>query len=126
MAANVLRTTKAVNMSVFVVRAFIKMRSALMDTRDLARKLSALESELKTRLDVHEAAIVEVLQRVMQILDPPPLPPEPPRPAIGFKEDAPPYRTNAKSLTTDKKGAARAVVAGTDKVRTTLALVIVC
>ena len=98
MAANVLRTAKAVQMSVFVVRAFIKMRSVLNDSRELARKLAALESELKSRLDLHEAAIVEVLQRVMEILDPPPPPPEPPHPEIGFhiKEDALPYRTNRK------------------------------
>jgi len=37
-------------MSVFVVSAFVKMRSAFGDTRELARKLSALESELQSRL----------------------------------------------------------------------------
>jgi hypothetical protein len=81
-------------MSVFVVRAFVKMRSALTDTRELALKLSVLESELKSRLDVHEVAIVDVLQRIMKILDPPPPPPEPPAPEIGFhvKEDPLPYR----------------------------------
>ena len=94
MAANVLNSPRAVQMSVFVVRAFLKMRSALMDTRELARKLAALESELKSRLDVHEIAIVEVLQRVMKILDPPPPPPEPPAPEIGFhvKEEPAPCR----------------------------------
>src|SRR5207253_6311278 len=49
MAANVLNSTRAAQMSVFVVRAFVKMRSALTDTRELARKLAALESELKSR-----------------------------------------------------------------------------
>ena len=94
MAANVLNSRRAVHMSVFVVRAFVKIRSALADTRELARKLAALESELTSRMDVHEAAIVEVLQRVMQILDPPPPPPASPPPEIGFhvKEDAVPYR----------------------------------
>lgn len=84
MAANVLQTTRAVQMSVFVVRAFVKMRSALSDTRELARKLSALETELKERLDVHEAAIVTILQRVMDIIDPPPEP-EFPRRRVGFR-----------------------------------------
>ena len=97
MAANVLRSPRAIQMSVFVIRAFVKMRSALKDTRELAQKLSALEQELKGRLDLHEAAIVDVLQRIMRILDPPPKPPpppQPPRPQIGFhiKEDAVPYR----------------------------------
>jgi hypothetical protein len=98
MAANVLNSPRATQMSVFVVRAFVKMRSMLTDTRDLARKLAALEQDLKGRLDIHEAAIVEVLQRIMKILDPPPPPPEPPPPEIGFhvKEDAVPYRTKRK------------------------------
>jgi hypothetical protein len=42
-----------------------------------------LEKELKSRLDLHETAIVEVLQRVMDLLDPPPQP-EPKRRQIGF------------------------------------------
>ena len=94
MAATVLNSPRAVQMSVFVVRAFVKMRAVLTDTRELARKLVAVEAELKSRLDVHEVAIVEVLQRIMKILDPPPFPPEPPPPEIGFhvKEDAVPYR----------------------------------
>ena len=84
MAANVLNSKQAVQMSVFVVRAFIKMRVVLSDNRGLARKLAALEKELKDRLDVHEAAIVTILQRVMDIIDPPALP-EPPKKAIGFQ-----------------------------------------
>jgi hypothetical protein len=85
-------------MSVFVVRAFVKMRSTFGDSRQLAQKLALLEQELKIRLDTHEAAIVDVLQRIMKILDPPPLPPEPPVPEIGFhvKEDAVPYRIGRK------------------------------
>ena len=84
MAANVLNSKRAAQMSVFVVRAFIKMRAALSDNRELARKLAALEKELKDRLDVHEAAIVTILQRVMDIIDPPALP-EPPKKEIGFQ-----------------------------------------
>ena len=76
MAANVLNSPQAVQMSVFVVRAFLKMRGALSDTKSLAKKLADLETELKGRLDVHEAAIVEVLQRVMAIIEPPRAPAE--------------------------------------------------
>ena len=74
MAANILNSPQATQMSVFVIRAFIKMRGLLTDTRELARKLASLETELKSRLDTHEIAIVEVLQRVMLLLDPPPGP----------------------------------------------------
>jgi len=61
------------------------MRALLGDKRELAKKLAALERELKQRLDVHEAAIVTILQRVMDIIDPPALPPQPRKPRIGFK-----------------------------------------
>jgi phage regulator Rha-like protein len=83
MAANVLNSARAVQMSVFVVRAFLKMRALLGDKRELAQKLASLEKELKKRLDVHEAVIVTILQRVMDIIDPPAMP-QPPKPRIGF------------------------------------------
>ena len=51
MAANILNSPQAVSMSVFVVRAFIKMRGLLTDTRELAKKLASLETELTSRLD---------------------------------------------------------------------------
>ena len=84
MAANVLNSARAIEMSVFVVRAFVRMRAALSDTAALTRKLESLEREVKARLDGHDAAIVDVLRRFMEILDPPPLPAPPPKPSIGF------------------------------------------
>lgn len=99
MAATVLNSSRAVQMSVFVVRAFVKMRTALGQSRDLAKKLSALEKELKKRLGVHDAAIVTVLQRVMDLLDPPALP-EPPKRQIGFRveEGEEPYGRSNRSI----------------------------
>jgi hypothetical protein len=97
MAVNVLNSPRAAQMSVFVVRAFIKMRVVLSDSRELSRKLAALEMELKERLDVHEAAIVTILQRVMEIIDPPALREPPPKKGIGFqvKEPKARYRVRA-------------------------------
>ena len=97
MAANVLNSPRAVQMSVFVVRAFVRMRSALTDTRDLARKLAALEKEIRSRSDVHESAIVDTLHRLMEIIDPPTLP-EPPQKQIGFhvKERRACYTVNSR------------------------------
>jgi hypothetical protein len=83
MVATVLNSPQAVQMSVYVVRAFVAMRRTMGDTRVQARKLVALERELKERLDVHETAIVTILQRVMDIIDPP-MQPAPPRKQIGF------------------------------------------
>ena len=98
MAANVLNSPRAAQMSVFVVRAFVKMRGALSDTRELSRKLATLEKELKERLNVHDAAIVTILQRIMDIIDPPSLPEPPPKKGIGFqvKERRGHYRTRAR------------------------------
>ena len=84
MAANVLNSPQAVRMSVFVVRAFVQMRDLLGSTKELAKQLAALEKKLTERLDGHEAAIIEVLRRVMDILNPPPPPPGPPKRRIGF------------------------------------------
>ena len=88
MAANILNSAQAVQMSIFVVRAFVKMREALRGTPELTRKLVALEKKLTSRLDVHEAAIVQVLQEILQILNPSPpsLESEPPRRRIGFHQ----------------------------------------
>jgi hypothetical protein len=71
MGANVLNSPEAVRLSVFVVRAFVKMRELLGGTKELARQLKELEAKLTTRLDGHEAAIVDVLQRIMRLLDAP-------------------------------------------------------
>jgi hypothetical protein len=102
MAANVLNSPEAVRMSVFVVRAFVQMRDLLGGTKELARQLAGLEKKLTARLDVHESVIVDVLRRVMEILDPPPLPPEPPKRRIGFHvetEDKPGSKAKKKSVT---------------------------
>ena len=46
MAANILNSPRAVQMSIFVVRAFAKMRETLLGTRELAKKLAVLENKL--------------------------------------------------------------------------------
>ena len=95
MAANILRSPKAIQMSVFVVRAFIRMRQMLIEQRGLARKLAALEEELTARLDVHETAINEILRQIRRLLSSPPEP-EPPKKRIGFLVEEPhvPYKSS--------------------------------
>lgn len=78
-------------MSVFVVRAFVKMRGLLTDTRELAKKLAALEKELTSRLDSHETAISEFMRHIMLLLDPP-RGPETPGKEMGFHTGLPPAR----------------------------------
>jgi hypothetical protein len=83
MAAIVLKSRRAVQMSVFVVRAFIKMRQAMTANKALLEKLHELEAKLTKRLDSHEQAIVYVLNELRKLMEPPQLP-EPKRRPIGF------------------------------------------
>jgi len=94
MAANILRSPKAIQMSVFVVRAFIRMRQMLIEQRGLARKLAQLEEELTARLDVHETVINEILGQIKRLLSSP-AEPQPPKRRIGFLVEEPhvPYKS---------------------------------
>ena len=88
MAANVLNSVTAARMSVFVVRAFVKMRAVLSGDKGLAEELKKLEKKLTGRLDSHETAIVDVLRRLIKLLEPRPAPPLPeikPKGPIGFQ-----------------------------------------
>ena len=74
MAASVLNSPQAVQMSVFVVRAFVKMREVLAQNRVLADKLAELEAKLTSRLDSHEKAIVLILRELRELMNPSPQP----------------------------------------------------
>lgn len=66
MAATVLNSERAVQMSVFVVRAFVRLREILADDRRLAAKIDELERHVGT----HETAIrdlVEAIRRLMVV-----------------------------------------------------------
>jgi hypothetical protein len=86
MAANILNSERAVQISIFVVRAFIKMRQTLVANRALTDKLNVLEKKLTGRLDVHENAIVYVLGELKKLMEPPLLP-ETKRRSIGFGKE---------------------------------------
>jgi len=85
MAATVLNSPKAIEMSVFVVRAFIKMRETLANNKALALKLAELENKLTGRLNVHERAIVHVLGEVRKLMAAAEQSPDPPKRKIAFE-----------------------------------------
>jgi hypothetical protein len=62
MAANVLRSERAVQMSVFVVRAFVTMRELIVAQQDLAQKLVNLEDRLTARMDTQDEVIVKIIR----------------------------------------------------------------
>ena len=84
MAANVLNSERAVAMSVYVVRAFVKLREVLASTTELAKKLDDLERKLTSRQNIHEKAIVQLFTQMRELLRPAPPQPEPKRRRIGF------------------------------------------
>jgi hypothetical protein len=79
MAASVLSSPRAVEMSVYVVRAFVKLREALVSNRELAQKLTQLERKLKS----HDQAILGILRAIRELMNPP----LPKRRGIGFTAD---------------------------------------
>jgi len=78
MAASVLNTPRAVEMSVFVVRAFVRLRAFLATHKELAEKLAELERKLANH-DEQIVAIIDAIKRLMA----PPGPTD--RHRIGFK-----------------------------------------
>jgi hypothetical protein len=79
-AANVLRSNRAITMSVHIVRAFIRMREALAGHRELARRLQGLERTLLA-LDLKtDARFEEVFVAIRSLMQPPAHPKRP----IGF------------------------------------------
>lgn len=83
MAANVLDSDRAVEMSVEVVKAFIRLRKAAVSGESIRRKLSDLERAIKTRLDQHDEEIEELFEMVESLIEGPPL--AAPRKPIGFQ-----------------------------------------
>lgn len=77
MAATILNSQRAVAMSVYVVRAFVKMRRELLANATLEARLENIEKSLLT----HDAALRDVYQKLKPLLLPPP---EKPRRRIGF------------------------------------------
>ncbi len=76
MAATVLNSEQAVNMSVFVVRAFVRLRKMLAEDKELTAKIE----ELEKRAETHDGAIREIVALIKRLMSRPA-----PRPSkIGF------------------------------------------
>jgi hypothetical protein len=80
MAATILNSPLAVEMSVYIVRAFVQLRDMLGSNKELARRLDDLERKLAS----HDQAITGILKAIRELMSPPP---EPKRRGIGFTAD---------------------------------------
>jgi hypothetical protein len=74
MLSSVLRSTRAVQVNVEIMRAFVRVRELLMGDADLARKLDRLEQKF-------DGQFKTVFEAIRQLMAPPP---DPPRRRIGF------------------------------------------
>jgi len=92
MAATVLNSPRAVTMSVYIIRAFVKMREDLAANAAILKRLAEID---KTLL-LHDAALRDIYHKLLPLLTPPP---EPPKPEIGFhiKGDARTARLQSKT-----------------------------
>ena len=70
MLASILNSQRAVEASVYVVRAFVRLREILSTHKELAQKLKDLE----LRIDSHDEQITSIIAAINQLLEPPPEP----------------------------------------------------
>ncbi len=70
MAASVLNSQRAVEVSVFVVRAFVKLRQVIGVHAELARKIAQLDR----RLADHDEQILAIVDAIKQLMSPDPVP----------------------------------------------------
>ena len=88
MLSSVLRSPRAVQVNIAIMRTFVRLREMLLSNAELARKLAALENKYDAQFKVVFDAIRELM-----------LPPAPPKRQIGFhvgEEAAPGYRVRRK------------------------------
>ena len=80
MAANILRSDRAVRMSVFVVRAFIRLREEVAANTAVLARLA----EIDRKLLQHDVALLDLYQKLEPLLQPPA---DPPKRRIGFHRE---------------------------------------
>ena len=68
MAANVLNSPRAIEMSIFVVRAFVRLRATLATHKDLARKLDELEKRTAQLASKHDALAADTKSQLEQVI----------------------------------------------------------
>jgi hypothetical protein len=81
MAATILNSPRAVEVSVFVVRAFVKLRQLVEGHKELAAKLA----ELERRVAGHDDAILQIVAAIRRLTAPPAE--HKPKRRIGFHQD---------------------------------------
>ncbi|MDI6803485.1 MAG: ORF6N domain-containing protein [Bacteroidota bacterium] len=91
MLASVLKSERAIKMSIMIVKAFVRLREFLATQRELSKKIHILES----KIDTHDKEIHSIIEAIRQLLQPP----EKPKREIGFRISEPKviYSTRRKN-----------------------------
>ena len=88
MLSSVLNSKRAIKVNIQIMRTFVKIREYLSTHKDLAQKLE----ELEHKYEGHDEQIREIIEAINQLL----LPPEKPKPPIGFLVKEPKQKYRAK------------------------------
>jgi len=80
MAANVIRSERAVQMSIYVIRAFVRLRERAASNISILKRLAEIDSTLLQQ----DAALRDIYRKLLPLLQPPP---DPLRRRIGFYTD---------------------------------------
>ena len=107
MAANVIRSERAVQMSIYVIRAFIRLRERAASNLSILKRLAQIDSTLLQQ----DAALRDIYRKLLPLLQPPP---DPPRRRIGFHTDG--DVTVALHLIQRSRGTCFSNVAGSTRV----------
>ena len=78
MAANILRSEQAVHMSVFVVRAFVRLREHIAANQAILKRLAEIDRTLLQ----HDSSLLDLYEKLLPLLQPPPAHP---KRRIGFQ-----------------------------------------
>ena len=89
MLASVLNSARAIDASILVVRAFVRLREVLSTHKELAQKLALLEM----RVEKHDEDIQAIFRAIHQLMTPP----DPPKRRIGFGVEEPKVTYRAKT-----------------------------
>ena len=81
MLSSVLRSERAIQMNIAIMRAFVKLREMISTHRELASKLD----ELENRIEKHDTEIHSIFEAIRQLMQPP----EKSKRRIGFKVEEP-------------------------------------
>jgi hypothetical protein len=84
MLSSVLRSARAIAINVEIMRAFVRLRTTMLEDKGLAYRLDALEARMDERFSAHDLAITAILQSLPRFMT---WPEAPKKRKIGFVQD---------------------------------------